>query len=126
LDKSYREWLAKEKTKIRYSIAEDGKRIWNRIKQTVGQATKIEPEEFRKHYVKNWEESSEEMNIEEYFDFIMQRRLVFIESDMIKKLSDKKKMKDTISKKGNLSAPGLDKLTYPVLKYKNRCDKFNG
>jgi hypothetical protein len=47
----------------------------------------------------------------------MQRKLVFIESDMIKELSNEKKMKKAIMMKGNLSAPGLEKLTYPILKY---------
>jgi hypothetical protein len=36
---------------------------------------------------------------------------------MLKELLNKAKMKDAIVKKGNLSAPGLDKLTYPILKY---------
>jgi hypothetical protein len=36
----YKEWMMKEKTKIRYNFAEDAKRTWNRIKQTCGQATK--------------------------------------------------------------------------------------
>jgi hypothetical protein len=53
LKKPYKEWTAKEKSKIRYNFAEDAKRIWNRIKQTAGQATKIEREEFRKPYAKN-------------------------------------------------------------------------
>jgi hypothetical protein len=34
IEKLYREWMAKEKTKIRYNFAEDAKRTWNRIKQT--------------------------------------------------------------------------------------------
>jgi hypothetical protein len=36
---------------------------------------------------------------------------------MFAELFDKYKMKETIQRKGNLSAPGLDKLTYPILKY---------
>jgi hypothetical protein len=36
---------------------------------------------------------------------------------MLRELLDKKKMSDAISKKANLSAPGLDKLTYPILKF---------
>jgi hypothetical protein len=32
LEKPYSEWLAKEKTKIRYNFAEDAKRTWNKIK----------------------------------------------------------------------------------------------
>jgi hypothetical protein len=39
--------------KIRYNFAEDAKRTLNMIKQTAIQATKLEPEEFRKHYSKN-------------------------------------------------------------------------
>jgi hypothetical protein len=53
LEKPYRKWLAKEKTKIRYNFAEDAKRTWNRIKQTAGQVTTIEPEIFKDHYAKN-------------------------------------------------------------------------
>jgi hypothetical protein len=40
----------------------------------------------------------------------MQRKLVLTETEMLKDLLDKKKMKEVITKKGNLSAPGLDKL----------------
>jgi hypothetical protein len=47
----------------------------------------------------------------------MQRRLVLMENGMMKELLDKKKMKDAITRKGNLSASGLDKLTYLILKY---------
>jgi hypothetical protein len=47
----------------------------------------------------------------------MQRKLVFVESEMIKELLNKEKMKKAIIMKGNLSAPDLDKLTYPLLKY---------
>jgi hypothetical protein len=36
---------------------------------------------------------------------------------MLKELLGKNKMREAITKKGNLSAPGLDKLTYPILKY---------
>jgi hypothetical protein len=36
---------------------------------------------------------------------------------MIRELLDKKKMKEAITKKGNLSALELDKLTYPILKH---------
>jgi hypothetical protein len=89
----------------------------NRIKHTASQATTIEPEVFKDHYARNWEDSPEELNIEDYSDFIMQRKLVFVESDMLRELLNKKKMQEAISKKVNLSAPGLDKLTYPILKF---------
>jgi hypothetical protein len=54
----------------------------------------------------------------------MQRRLVFLENEMIKDLLDKKKMKDAISKKGNLSASGLNKLIYPILKYEKMMQQI--
>jgi hypothetical protein len=57
------------------------------------------------------------IRIDECSDFIMQRKLVLSESEMMKELLNKNKMRDAITKKGNLSAPGLDKLTYPILKY---------
>jgi hypothetical protein len=47
----------------------------------------------------------------------MQRKLVLTENEMLKEFLIKNKMKDAINKKGNLSALGLDKLTYPILKY---------
>jgi hypothetical protein len=46
----------------------------------------------------------------------MQRKLVFKEDEMVKFLLDKEKMKDAIAKKRNLSAPDIDKPTYPILK----------
>jgi bisphosphoglycerate-dependent phosphoglycerate mutase len=117
LERNYKELIAKEKTKIRYNFSENAKRTWKRLKQTTGQATKIEPEEFRSHYSKNWEEASEDINVEDCSNFLMQSKLVFVESEMIKELINKDKMKRAITMKANFSAPGLDKLTYPILKY---------
>jgi hypothetical protein len=115
--KPYQDWMYKEKTKIRYNFAEDAKRTWNRIKQPAGQATKISPDIFAEHYSQNWEIEPARIDIDDNSDFIMQRKLVLTENDMLKELLNKKKMLEAISKKGNLSAPGLDKLTYPILKY---------
>jgi hypothetical protein len=109
--------MAGQKTKIRYNFAENAKRTWNRIKQPAGQATKIEPEVFADHYAQNWEIQPIDILIDEHADFIMQRRIIFKENEMINGLLNKDKMKDAITKKGNSSAPGLDKLTYPILKY---------
>jgi hypothetical protein len=117
LEIPYREWMMKEKTKIRYNYAEDAKRTWNRIKQASGQATKIKPEIFKDHYEKNWANAPQEVNIEENSKFIIQRKLVFKEDEMVKSLLDKEKRMKAIATKGNLSAPGIDKLTYPNLKY---------
>jgi hypothetical protein len=33
IEKPYKDWMAKEKTKIRYNFAEDAKRTRNQIKQ---------------------------------------------------------------------------------------------
>jgi hypothetical protein len=109
--------MMKEKTKIRYNFAEDAKRTWNRIKQTCGQATKIKPEVFKEHYEKNWSKAPEEIGIDDNSRFIIQRKLVMKDNDMISFLLNKKGMIKTIARKGNLSAPGLDKLTYPILKF---------
>jgi hypothetical protein len=62
LEISSREWMAKEKTKVRYIYAEDAKRTWNRITQTCGQATKIKPKNFKEHYEKNWANAPDEIN----------------------------------------------------------------
>jgi hypothetical protein len=51
----------------------------------------------------------------------MQRKLGLTLNDMLTDLFAKNKMKDVITKKGNLSAPGLDKLTYPIFKYEKNC-----
>jgi hypothetical protein len=63
---------------------------------TADQTTTIEPEIIREHYAKKL------LNIEDYSDFIMQRKLIFVETEMLRELLDKKKMQDAISKKGNL------------------------
>jgi hypothetical protein len=47
----------------------------------------------------------------------MQRKLVFKEGEMLNELLNKENMKKAIVRKGNLSASGLDKLTFPILKY---------
>jgi hypothetical protein len=109
--------MMKEKTKNRYNFAEDAKRTWNRIKQTYGQATKIKSEIFKEHYEKNWSNAPKEINIEENSRFTMQRKLVMKEDEMIRFLLNRESMIKTIARKGNLSAPGIDKLTYPILKY---------
>jgi hypothetical protein len=113
----YKEWMAKEKTKIRYNFPEDAKRTWNRIKQTCGQATKILPEKFKEHYEKNWSNTPEEIGIDEKSRFIIQRKLVLKDGDMQNYLLNKKGMLQAIARKGNLSASGIDKLTFPILKF---------
>jgi hypothetical protein len=120
LEIPYREWMMKEKTTIRYNYAENAKRTWNMIKQMCGQATKIKREVFKEHYENNWANAPEEINLEENSKFIMQRKLVFKENETVKFLFDKEKMKDAIARKGNLSALGIDKLTYPILKYEKK------
>jgi hypothetical protein len=55
IKRTYRDWMVKEKTKIRCNFANDAKRTWNRIKQPIGQATKITPDDFANHYAENWE-----------------------------------------------------------------------
>jgi hypothetical protein len=47
----------------------------------------------------------------------MQRKLVLKEGEKLKELLDKENMKKAIVRKDNLSVPGVDKLTYPILKY---------
>jgi hypothetical protein len=113
----YKEWMQKEKTKIRYNFAGDAKRTWNRIKQTCGQATKIKPEVFKEHYEKNWPNAPKEINVEENSRFVLQRKLVMKESEMVSFLQNKNGMMKAIARKGNLSALGINKLTYPILKF---------
>jgi hypothetical protein len=117
IEAPYKEWMLKEKTKIGYNFAEDAKRIWNRIKQTWGQATKIKPEIFKEHYEKNWANPSSEVNVEENSRFFIQRKLMLKEDEMMRFLFNSENMIKTIARKGNLSAPGIDKLTYHILKY---------
>jgi cadmium resistance protein CadD (predicted permease) len=72
---------------------------------------------FADHYDQNWEIQLIEIIIGEYVDFIKERISVFKENEMITDLLSKEKRKNTIIRKGNLSASGLDKLSYTVLKY---------
>jgi hypothetical protein len=44
-------------------------------------------------------------------------KLLLNERDIISYLTNVNKIKEVIKRKGNLSASGLDKLTYPILKY---------
>jgi hypothetical protein len=74
LEIPYKEWMAKEKTKIRYNYGEDAMRKWNRIKQTCGQATKIMLDVFKKYYEQNWANAPGEIDIEENWKFIIQRK----------------------------------------------------
>jgi hypothetical protein len=92
----YQDWVYKEKTKIRHNFSDDAIRTWNRIKQSAGQATKIAPEIFEDHYSQNWEVRTAYIKIDENSDFIMQRRLVLTENDMLKELLNKAKMKEEI------------------------------
>jgi hypothetical protein len=91
IEKPNREWMGKIKTKIRYNFAEDPKKTWNRLKQTAGQVITVSPEEFKNHYEKNWAGKPVEVYVKEYSDYIMQRKLVIKESDMLNKLLDVKK-----------------------------------
>jgi hypothetical protein len=71
ISEPYRDWMYKEKTKIRCNFAEDAKRTWNRIKQPVGHQTNISPEIFADHYSQNWEVEPARININECSAFIM-------------------------------------------------------
>jgi hypothetical protein len=62
----------------------------------------IKPEQFANHYGKNWSNRPQELNIEEYNELTRHDR------------REKLNLKQF---KGNLSAPGLDRLTYPIFKY---------
>jgi hypothetical protein len=50
----------------------------------------------------------------------MQRKLVLKEDEMMIFLLNKENMNKTIVRKGNLSIPRIDKLTYPILKYEKK------
>jgi hypothetical protein len=58
-------WNYNLKTKLRYNFAEDSKRTWNKIKMTANLPSEIKPEQFANHYVENWSNSPQKMNIEE-------------------------------------------------------------
>jgi hypothetical protein len=107
LETPYREWMMKEKTKIRYNYAEDAKRTWNSRKQTCEQAKKIKTEIFKEHYEKNWANVPQEINIEENSMFLMQRKLVFKDDEMVKFLLDKQKMIKAIATKVTFQGQGL-------------------
>jgi hypothetical protein len=53
---------------------------------------------------------------DEHASFIMQRKLVLKENEMMKEILNKEKLKEAIRRKGNVSTLALDKLTYPILK----------
>jgi ABC-type thiamine transport system substrate-binding protein len=67
--------------------------------------------------LRKFENRTERCQNEDHLDFIIQRKLVFNESEILKNLLNKEKMKRAITMKRNMSAPGLDKLTYSILKY---------
>jgi hypothetical protein len=100
ISKTYQYWMYKEKKKIRYILAEDTKRNWNRIKQPAGQATKIKPDIFADRYSQNWEVEPAKIKIDKCSDFIVQRKLGLTENEMLKDLLNKVMMKDAISKRG--------------------------
>jgi hypothetical protein len=58
----------------------------NRIKQPADQATKIAPEIFAEHYSQNWEVAPARIEIDDNSDFVMQRKLVLTQNEMLKDL----------------------------------------
>jgi hypothetical protein len=68
------------------------------IKQLVGQASKIAPDLLADHYSQNWKARPADIIIDDNSDFIIQRKLMLTENDMLKDLLDKNKMKDAINK----------------------------
>jgi hypothetical protein len=81
---------------------------------TASLPSEIKPEKFANHYGENWSNSPPGMKIEEYNEFIkhMNKRQKF-EADIL----NEEAINKCIISKGNLSAPGLDRLTYPIFKY---------
>jgi hypothetical protein len=111
-------WNYNLKTKLRYNFAEDSKRTWNKIKMTTSLPTEIKPEQFANHYGENWSNSPTKMNIKEYNEFTKhnkREKLNLIQFEA--KLLNEEKIKECIISKGNLSAPGLGRLTYPIFEY---------
>jgi hypothetical protein len=81
--------------------------------------SEIKQEQFANHNGENRSDSPPESNIEEYNIFTNhmnnRRKLELV---MIKKkLLNEETIKKCIITKGNLSAPDLDRLTYPMFKY---------
>jgi hypothetical protein len=111
-------WNYNLKTKLRYNFAEDSKRTWNKIKMTASLSSEIKPEQFANHYGENWSNFPRKMNIEEYNEYTKHNKreklnLSRFEADIL----NEETIKRCITSKGNLSAPDLDRLTYPIFKY---------
>jgi hypothetical protein len=97
---------------------EDSKRTWNKIKMTASLPSEIKPEQFANHFGENWYNSPPKMNIEDYNEFTKHNKREKLNLTQFEaKLLNEEKIKKCIISKGNLSAPGLDRLTYPIFKY---------
>jgi hypothetical protein len=63
------------------------------------------------------EEKHIDLLIDEYADFTIQRDLNPEKEEKIAELLGVNKMEELILRKGNLSLPGLDSITFPLFKY---------
>jgi hypothetical protein len=108
-----------KKAKIRFYFAEDAQRSWNKIKLADSLPSLIKPQEFADHYSKNWATKPQELNLDEYnlFTEHEENNLSMSCSNFIRQITNKKRIIEMIKHKGKLSAPGLDKITYPIFKY---------
>jgi hypothetical protein len=112
-------WNYNLKTKSRNNFAEDPKRTWNKIKMAASLPSEIKTEQFSNHYGENWSHSLPKMKIDEYNEFTKHMNkserlnLGKFEGDIL----NEEVIKRCIKSKGNLSAPGLVRLTYPIFKY---------
>ncbi|GMO19738.1 MAG: hypothetical protein Ta2E_10790 [Mycoplasmoidaceae bacterium] len=113
--------LEKEAGKLKYKIqseyVEDARRTFNRIIKEASPQYDMELEEVKDHFSEKWKKDTNVAKNEDMELYQLPRAFSKeTADDMLKELYNKERMLQLIKSRGNLSAPGLDDLTNPILK----------
>jgi hypothetical protein len=116
-DEKYHKLLRQKNVKLQRDFTDDSKRTVRKITVDQSPICKIPPEKVEEFWKGRWEQcpdfDSEKVNsrcpIKKFFNTNMNK-------EMLEDLFSVEKMMALISKRGNLSAPGLDGITFPFLK----------
>jgi hypothetical protein len=120
-DNKRREITKKIDNRINYRIqreyAEDAKRTYNRLIKDASPRCEITPERLYQEFKEKWKGDGSTFDGEDFDVFTLPKTMnEEMKTRFLDDIIDLKKMTAVIRSRGNLSAPGMDYLTNPILK----------
>jgi hypothetical protein len=118
-NEAMKRWGILKMNKTRRDYAEDARRTFNRLTKGVSCQCEIDPKIIYNHWASNWSNKPDDLNPDDANIFLYQKKDNYIlktKAAFWEQIRDWDKMRQIIKYKGNLSAPGMDRLTYLILK----------